>query len=358
MGGKYAKQAIRLIIISIYIHQYTFEMLYNEAYHDIDLGSKSILITGGGGFIGSNIVEYLLKFGAKKVRVLDNFLTGHRENLTPFLSNPAFELMEGDITNIEDCMRACEGIDVITHQAALGSVPRSVKEPHLTTIHNVSGFVNMVHAAHTNGIKRFVYASSSSVYGDEPNLPKREERIGTPLSPYAITKFSNELFAHNFGALYGMEFIGFRYFNVFGPNQSPQGAYAAVIPLFADACLNDKPIYINGDGGQTRDFTFVENVVQINVKALFSTNPEAMNQVYNVGCGGRYAVLELVEGISKAAGINKTPVHREAREGDIRDSQADINKAQTLLGYDPKFDFWEGLALTVKYFREKQAIVK
>jgi len=300
-------------------------MLYKEAYHDIELNQKS---------------------------VLDNFLTGFAENLATFKDHPAFEFQEGDISKLDDCLKAVEGMDVVCHQAALGSVPRSVKEPHNTTKHNINGFVNMVHAAHTAGIKRFVYASSSSVYGDEPNLPKQEARIGTPLSPYAISKYSNELFAHNLGALYGMEFIGFRYFNVFGPKQSPKGAYAAVIPLFIEGCLKDKDVYINGDGLQTRDFTFIENVVQINIKALFTKNTAALNQVYNVGCGGRYSVLELFEGIRKAANVAKDPIHRESREGDIRDSQAAIDKAQNLLGYDPKFDFWEGLALTVQYFQE------
>ncbi len=331
--------------------------MYDTIYHgETDLKNKSILITGGAGFIGSNIAEYLLKYGAKKVRVLDNLMTGFRENIEHFISDSSFEFMEGDITKIEDCMRACEGMDIVCHQAAMGSVPRSVKEPHLTTLHNVTGFVNMVHASNTNGIKRFVYASSSSVYGDEPNLPKKEERIGTPLSPYAITKYSNELFAHNFGKLYGMEFIGFRYFNVFGPKQSPQGAYAAVIPLFIDACVNDKEVFMNGDGKQTRDFTFVENVVQINVRAMFTQKLEALNQIYNVGCGGRYDLLELFEGIRKAVGVDKTPTMREPREGDIRDSQADISKASELLHYKPIFDFYEGLSLTVDYFKKNQYI--
>lgn len=329
-------------------------MLYQEAYHRGDLSNKAVLITGGAGFIGSNLVAYLLNYGARKVRVLDNLLTGFKENLTAFMNHPNFEFMQGDISNIDDCHKACENIDVISHQAALGSVPRSVKEPHKTSLHNINGFVNMVHAAHQAGIKRFVYASSSSVYGDEPNLPKKEERIGTPLSPYAITKYTNELFAHNFGELYGMEFVGFRYFNVFGPKQSPKGAYAAVIPLFADACINDKTVYINGDGGQTRDFTFIENVVQINVKALFTTHQPALNQVYNVGCGGRYSINQLFEGIRKTVGIDKEAIHRQARAGDIRDSQADISKAKELLGYDPKFDFWKGLVLTVKYFEQNQ----
>jgi len=325
--------------------------MYNISYHGhLDLKDKRILITGGAGFIGSNIVEYLLKFGAK-VRVLDNFLTGFRENIEPFLTNPSFELLEGDISNIDDCFSACQGIDIVCHQAAMGSVPRSVKEPHLSALYNITGFVNMVHAAHANAIKRFVYASSSSVYGDEPNLPKKEERIGIPLSPYAITKLSNELFAENFGRLYNMEFIGFRYFNVFGPKQSPEGAYAAVIPLFIDACLHDKDVFINGDGKQTRDFTFIENVVQINIKAMFTDNLNAINQVYNVGVGGRYNLLELFEGIRSAVGIDKKPILREAREGDIRDSQADISKAEKLLDYKPLFDFKKGLQITVEYFK-------
>ncbi|WBM76062.1 SDR family oxidoreductase [Saprospira grandis] len=326
--------------------------MYQTAYHDQDLSQFSVLITGGAGFIGSNLVEYFLKYGAKKVRVIDNFLTGFRENLAPYLDHPNFELIEGDISLLADCEKACEGMDAVCHQAALGSVPRSVAQPHLTTLHNVNGFVNMVHAAHQAGIKRFVYASSSSVYGDEPNLPKVEDRIGQQLSPYAITKYSNELFAKNFGDLYGMEFMGFRYFNVFGPKQSPKGAYAAVIPLFAEACLLGKTAYINGDGLQTRDFTFIENVVQMNVKALLTENPAAYNQVYNVGVGGRYSVLDLYEGIRKAAGSEQAPVHRESRAGDIRDSQANIEKAKTLLGYDPHFSFEEGLAITVQHFKQ------
>ncbi|WCL82867.1 SDR family oxidoreductase [Saprospira sp. CCB-QB6] len=326
--------------------------MYQTAYHNRDLSQFSVLITGGAGFIGSNLVEYFLKYGAKKVRVIDNFLTGFRENLAPYMDHPNFELIEGDISVLADCEKACEGMDAVCHQAALGSVPRSVAQPHLTTLHNVNGFVNMVHAAHQAGIKRFVYASSSSVYGDEPNLPKVEHRIGQQLSPYAITKYSNELFAKNFGDLYGMEFMGFRYFNVFGPKQSPKGAYAAVIPLFAEACLLGKTAYINGDGQQTRDFTFIENVVQMNVKALLSENPEAYNQVYNVGVGGRYSVLDLYEGIRKAAGSEQAPVHRESRAGDIRDSQANIEKAKTLLGYDPRFSFEEGLAITVQHFKQ------
>jgi len=326
--------------------------MYDTKYHEGSLADKTILITGGAGFIGSNLVTYLLRYQVGKVRVLDNFLTGYQDNVKPFLEHPNYEFIEGDIRDLATCQRACEGVDMVCHQAAMGSVPRSIKEPYNTTAHNVDGFVNMVFAAKEAGIKRFVYASSSSVYGDEPNLPKVEDRIGKPLSPYAITKLSNELFAENFGRLYKMEFIGFRYFNVFGPRQSPKGAYAAVIPLFAEACFEDKPLYINGDGKQTRDFTFVENVVQINIKALLTTNPEAVNQVYNVGCGGRYSVLQLAQGIINASGAtDKQPTHRAPRAGDIRDSQADISKAKKHLGYDPKFDFWEGLQITVDYFK-------
>jgi UDP-N-acetylglucosamine 4-epimerase len=330
--------------------------MYDTAYHKGSLADKTILITGGAGFIGSNIVTYLLKYQVGKVRVVDNFLTGFRSNVEPFLKYSNYEFIEGDIRDLETCKRVCKGVDVVCHQAAMGSVPRSIREPYNTTGHNVDGFVNMAFAAYEAGIKRFVYASSSSVYGDEPNLPKIEHRIGKPLSPYAITKLSNELFAENFGRLYDMEFVGFRYFNVFGPRQSPKGAYAAVIPLFADACFNDTDIFINGDGGQTRDFTYVENVVQINVKALLTSNQEALNEVYNVGCGGRYSVLELFDGICKAAGVpDKQPVHREPRAGDIRDSQANIDKARRLLNYDPRFDFYQGLQHTVDSFRKTLA---
>ncbi|MCH2044021.1 MAG: SDR family oxidoreductase [Saprospiraceae bacterium] len=327
--------------------------MYQTPYHQDSIADKSFLITGGAGFIGSNIVEYLLKYGAQKVRVVDNLLTGFAENLRAFQAYPNFEFIQGDLRDLETCLAVCEDIDIVNHQAALGSVPRSIQQPYATTQHNVDSFVNMVYAAQQKGIKRFIYASSSSVYGDEKALPKVEHKIGQPLSPYAITKLSNELFAKNFGDLYQMEFIGFRYFNVFGPRQSPKGAYAAVIPLFIDACLHDKVAYINGDGLQTRDFTFVENVVQVNLKAMLTQNTAAYNQVYNVGCGGRYSVCELFEGIRKAVGVDKQPTFREERAGDIRDSMADISKAQTLLGYNPLFDFQQGLTITVNHVREQ-----
>jgi UDP-N-acetylglucosamine 4-epimerase len=323
--------------------------MYNNPYHSPDsLSGKSILVTGGAGFIGSNIVEYLLRYGVKKVRVLDNLQTGFRANVDLFADYANFEFMEADIRNLDDCRAACAGMDIVCHQAALGSVPRSVKEPQATTASNIDGFVNMVVAAKEAGIKRFVYASSSAVYGDEPNLPKIEHRIGRPLSPYAISKWSNEVFARNFGDLYGIDFIGFRYFNVFGQRQSPEGAYAAVIPLFVSAALNKTPAYINGDGSQTRDFTYIENIVQINIKAMLTENQSALNEVYNVGCGGRYSLLELHTAISKAAGSDVPPIFRAAREGDIKDSQADISKATQLLDYQPLFDFEEGLTALVR----------
>jgi UDP-N-acetylglucosamine/UDP-N-acetylgalactosamine 4-epimerase len=322
---------------------------YTTAYHTSALNGKTVLITGGAGFIGSHIAQYLLEHGIKVV-VIDNFCTGFRENVDIFLNNPNYTFIEGDISDLDTCFAACQGVDIICHQAALGSVPRSVKEPHNTTLNNVNGFVNMCVAARDSGIKRFVYASSSSVYGDEKTLPKVEHRIGNPLSPYAITKLSNELFATNFATLYGIDFIGFRYFNVFGPRQSPRGVYAAVIPLFVEACMKGEPAYLNGDGEMTRDFTFVENVVQMNVRAMCSENPDALNQIYNVGCNERISVKQLFELIREFTNGTNQAIHREARAGDIRDSLADISKAETLLHYKPLFKHREGLKITVDSF--------
>lgn len=325
--------------------------MYETVYHDKPLDGLSVLVTGGAGFIGSHLCEYLLKHGTKRVVVADNLLTGFRENVDLFLDNPRYTFLELDLSDLDACRKACEGIDVICHQAALGSVPRSIQHPDQTVRHNVNAFVNLVLAAHEKGIKRFVYASSSSVYGDEPNLPKVEERLGRPLSPYAITKLSNELFARNFGELYDMEFIGFRYFNVFGPRQSPKGVYAAVIPLFIEACMKNEPVYVNGDGLQTRDFTFVENVVQLNVKALLTDNPAALNEVYNVGCGENISVMGLLSLIREFSGSSSEAVHRAPRAGDVRDSLADVGKAERLLGYQPMFRLNEGLSITVDSFR-------
>ncbi len=286
------------------------------------------------------------------VRVLDNLATGNYDNLKEFESHPNFQFQNGDIRNPEDCMKACEGMDMLCHQAAIGSVPRSIKDPITTNDVNIGGFVNMLNAAKHAGIKRVVYASSSSVYGDEPTLPKKEDRIGNPLSPYAVTKSANEIYANVFARCYDMELIGLRYFNVFGPKQDPEGEYAAVMPLFIKTLLNNEAPFINGDGEQTRDFTFVHNAVQANILALTTTNSIAVNQAYNVAVGGRYTVNYMYDEIRKLLGKDIDAQHREPRAGDIRDSQADINKSQTFLGYEPKYSFEDGLPMTIEYFKK------
>jgi UDP-N-acetylglucosamine 4-epimerase len=324
--------------------------MYTTPYHSNDLTKLSFLVTGGAGFVGSNIVEYLLKQGAKKVRVLDNLSQGYIENLEEFNNNPAFEFMEGDITSLDDCRNACDGIDYVTHQAALGSVPRSIKTPEKTNAANVDGFLNMLIAARDANVKRFVYASSSSVYGDSPALPKLEQNIGKPLSPYAVSKYVNELYADVFHKCYGMEVIGLRYFNIFGPKQSPKGAYAAVIPLFIQGIFDNEAPYINGDGEQTRDFTFVENAVQANIRAMFATNPKAVGQVYNIAVGDRITINFLFDELARLAGSTLKANHRDDREGDIRDSLADISKARELMEYNPLIKVGEGLKKTLDWF--------
>ncbi|MCO5233148.1 MAG: SDR family oxidoreductase [Chitinophagales bacterium] len=311
---------------------------------------KKILVTGGAGFIGSNITEQLLHLGYN-VRVLDNLSSGKQENVDLFKDHPNYEFMLGDIRNIEDCSNACRGVDAISHQAALGSVPRSINVPLDTHANNDIGFVNMLFAAKELNVKRFVFASSSSVYGDEPNLPKIENRIGNLLSPYAATKFTNEIYASVFAKVYGMETIGFRYFNIFGPRQNPNGQYAAVIPLFAKSLINNEAPFINGDGEQSRDFTYVDNAVQANILGLTTTNAEAVNQVYNIALGERFTINELYDGICKILNKDIKAIHREPRMGDIRDSLADISKAKLLLGYNPTHKFSEGLPLTIEYFK-------
>lgn len=328
--------------------------MYSTVYHSKSLSDYSFLVTGGAGFIGSHIVEYLLKYGAKKVRVLDNLLTGRKENIDLFLSHPAYEFIDGSITDKTVCAKACEGIDFVSHQAALGSVPRSVANPADTHLHNVDGFLNMLIAAKEAGVKKFVYASSSSVYGDEPNLPKREEKIGSPLSPYAVSKYTNELYAKVFHTNYALPVVGLRYFNIFGPRQDPNGQYAAVIPIFTDCILNTKQVFINGNGEQTRDFTFVENAVQANVKAMFSNN-DANGEVFNIAFGENYSVNTLFFSIQKMLESQHQPTYREPRKGDIENSLADISKANRLLGYDPKFSFRDGLEITVAYFKAHYA---
>lgn len=320
--------------------------MYTHAYHTEDLSKYSFLITGGAGFIGSNLVQYLLQHCAKKVRVLDNFSNGYRENLTEFMDNPAFELIEGDIRDIDTCHRAVKDMDFVSHQAALGSVPRSINDPATTNDVNISGFLNMMIAIKDNrNVKRMVYAASSSTYGDSKTLPKVEETIGRPLSPYAVTKYVNELYADVFAKTYGTDVIGFRYFNVFGPKQSPNGAYAAVIPLFMQSLKDNVAPKINGDGGQTRDFTFIDNVVQANVKGMFASK-EAGNQVYNVACGERIDINYLWDSLKAAANSQLEAQYGPERQGDVRDSLADISKAHELLNYSPRYTVREGLKIT------------
>lgn len=326
--------------------------LYSQSYHTCDLRKVSVLVTGGAGFVGSNIVEYLLHHGAGKVRVLDNLSNGFIRNLEPFMENPAFEFMEGDITRPEDCLRACEGMTHLCHQAALGSVPRSIRNPIATSDANTTGYLNILIAARDAGVQRVVYASSSSVYGDLNESPKVEHRIGRPLSPYAVSKYTNELYAGVFALNYGLECIGLRYFNIFGPNQDPNGPYAAVIPLFMNALLNDKSAVIFGDGEQCRDFTFVENAVQANIRALFTNKKEACNKVYNIAMGERSSVNELYRQIAKITGCGKQPEYHPDRKGDIKNSLADISMAKNLLGYAPRYQLNEGLELTVAWFRK------
>ena len=313
---------------------------------------KNILITGGAGFIGSNIVSYLMKYNAGKVIVLDNLSNGYLSNIAPFLDQSNFKFIEGDITDIETCKKAMVGVDYISHQAALGSVPRSIENPIATHLANATGFLNILTAAKDSAVKRIVFASSSSVYGDSLELPKVEGRIGNQLSPYAVSKRTKELYAKVFATTYGLDVIGLRYFNIFGPNQNPTGPYAAAIPLFMDAILKNESPYINGDGGQSRDFTFVENAVQANIKALFSQK-EVKGQTINIACGGRITILELFESIKKAVGNNVQPIYREERPGDIRDSLADISLAQELIGYNPAFGIDEGLKITTEWFKKE-----
>jgi UDP-N-acetylglucosamine 4-epimerase len=335
--------------------------MYQTKYHTKDLSNLTFLITGGAGFIGSNLVEYLLNYNVQKVVVLDNFATGHKKNIEAFLQDERCELIEGDIRNIETCKEAMLGVDYVLHQAALGSVPRSVNDPITSNEVNVSGFLNMLVAAkESNTVKRMVYAASSSTYGDHPGLPKVEDKIGKPLSPYAVTKYVNELYADVFYKTYGLETIGLRYFNVFGPKQDPNGAYAAVIPKFIGQFLNNENVTINGDGTHSRDFTFIENVVQANIRAVFSENEKAVNQVYNVAFGEYINLNELVAVIknglmllgsdTSSSKIFKGP----QRAGDVKYSVANIEKAKDILNYNPKFSFERGIDITLKWFYGKR----
>lgn len=314
-----------------------------------------ILITGGAGFIGSNLCEYFLSKNYQVV-CLDNFATGHRKNLDAISDNENFMLIEGDIRNLSDCQRAVAGADFVLHQAALGSVPRSINDPITTNDVNVSGFLNMLTASRDAKVKRFIYAASSSTYGDSESLPKIEDKIGKPLSPYAITKFVNELYADIFSRTYGLECIGLRYFNVFGRKQDPNGAYAAVIPKFVMQLMNHESPVINGDGNFSRDFTYIDNVIQMNELAMTSTNSEAVNTVYNTAFGDRTTLNDLVNFLKESlseydAAIGSIPViHGPSRAGDIPHSLASIEKAKKLLGYNPQFAIQKGLKEAVSWY--------
>ena len=318
------------------------------------ISNKKILITGGAGFIGSNLCGYFLEHN--EVVCLDNFSTGHRHNIEQFLSNPNFTLIEGDIRNLETCEKAVLGIDFVLHQAALGSVPRSINDPITTNEVNISGFLNMLTASRNANVKRFIYAASSSTYGDSEKLPKIEEVIGKPLSPYAVTKYVNELYADVFSKTYGMETIGLRYFNVFGRNQDPNGAYAAVIPKFVAQFLNHESPVINGDGNFSRDFTYIDNVIQMNELAMLTENKSAINTVYNTAFGERTTLNELVNSLREFLSTydneiaNVPIIYGENRVGDIPHSLASIEKAKKLLNYQPKFSMREGLKEAVNWY--------
>ncbi|MFJ1261382.1 SDR family oxidoreductase [Capnocytophaga canis] len=322
-----------------------------------ELKNKKILVTGGAGFIGSNLSEKLLELGAM-VTVLDNFATGHRHNIEAFLSNENFILIEGDIRDLETCKKACEGQDFVLHQAALGSVPRSINDPITSNDVNVGGFLNMLVAARDAGVKRLAYAASSSTYGDSKSLPKVEDVIGKPLSPYAITKYVNELYADVFKRTYDFDTIGLRYFNVFGRRQDPKGAYAAVIPKFVIQLMNHQSPTINGDGTYSRDFTYIDNVIQMNLLAITSENPDALNQIYNTAVGDRTTIKDMAELLKKYLSEYDPKIaeveilHGPNRQGDVPHSLASIEKAQKNLGYQPTHKFAEGLKEAVDWYWE------
>jgi UDP-N-acetylglucosamine 4-epimerase len=328
-------------------------MLYQQ-YHHLDLSRQRFLVTGGAGFIGSAIVEYLVQYGAARIRVLDNFSTGSPDNIKAWMGHPGFELVQGDIRDPATCQKAVEGIDFVSHQAALGSVPRSIHDPATTNAVNIGGFLNILLAARDRGVKRMVYAASSSTYGDHPGLPKVEAQTGKPLSPYAVTKYVNELYADVFADLYGFYTIGLRYFNVFGPRQNPAGPYAAVIPLFIEAALkNDSPC-INGDGTTSRDFTFVENAVQANIRALLLP-ALSLHEVMNVAVGEATSLTQLWKHICAITGKDIQPVYKVERKGDVKHSLADISKAKRIIGYQPSIAIRQGLEIAVDWYQQSLA---
>jgi UDP-N-acetylglucosamine 4-epimerase len=334
---------------------------YAEVCEALQAVPKTWLVTGAAGFIGCNLAEALLNLG-QRVVALDNFATGHQKNLDQVRDSVGsanwknFRFGRGDIRELDDCRQACAGVDYVLHQAALGSVPRSIEDPLLTNASNITGFVNMLVASRDAGCKRFVYAASSSTYGDHPGLPKVEGQIGKPLSPYAVTKYVNELYADVFARSYDTQSVGLRYFNIFGRRQDPNGAYAAVIPLWVASLIRNLPVYVNGDGETSRDFCYIDNVIQANILSATTENPEAVNQVYNVAVGDRTTLNDLFEAIR----VNLAPrfkhledfkpTYRDFRAGDVRHSQADVSKARTLLGYAPTHRMTEGLAEAMDWY--------
>ena len=318
----------------------------------------NLLITGGAGFIGSNLIAHFLKKDeVQLVRAIDDFSNGYRHNIDEFINHPKFQFLEGDICDYNFCLKATEGIHRITHQAALGSVPRSIQNPMRTNEVNVGGTVNLLHAAKINGVDRVVLACSSSTYGDSAELPKVEERIGKPLSPYAVSKLTVEIYADVFSKTYGLDYVGLRYFNIFGPRQNPSNPYAAVIPIFCKAFLENHQPTINGDGLTSRDFTFVENAIQANELALFTTNNEALNEVYNVACGDQVTLNEMVEALQRITNKSIEPLYGPERSGDVRHSRADIGKISRMLGYKPTVLFEEGLSRVYHWYKENQYVL-
>jgi len=326
--------------------------MYDKPFHSKDISKNTFLITGGAGFIGSNIVTYLMKYNAGKVIVLDNLSNGYKKNIEQFIGQSNFEFIEGDITDHKLCKEIIENVDYISHQAALGSVPRSIENPLATHHANTTGLLTILTCAKDAKVKRVVFASSSSVFGDSPELPKVESRIGNQLSPYAVSKRTKELYAQVFARTYDLDVVGLRYFNVFGPNQSPDGPYAAAIPLFMHAVLKNESPFINGDGEQSRDFTFVENAVQANIKALFSDN-DLKGEIFNIAFGGRTTINDLFFKIRNIVGNDVSAIYRDDRPGDVKDSLANISKAEKAFEFNPEFSIDDGLKITIDWFRKE-----
>jgi UDP-N-acetylglucosamine 4-epimerase len=328
--------------------------VYKIKYHSADISQSSFLVTGGAGFIGSNIVEYLMEFGAGHIRVLDNLSNGYYSNIEPYIGLANFEFINGDIRDLDTCRNAAVGMDYISHQAALGSVPRSITDPFTSNDVNIGGFVNMLGAAKdSKSLKRFVYAASSSTYGDSKILPKVEGNEGKPLSPYAVTKAVNEMYAEIFSKVYNFHTIGLRYFNVFGPKQNPNNPYAAVIPIFCKCFLEGKSPVINGDGETSRDFTFVENAVQANIRALLLPQI-TKHEVFNMACGDQVTLNEMVDLLNEFTGANLKAIYGPERIGDVKHSMADISKIRSILNYEPTLRFRDGLELAINWYKNNK----